>query len=127
MTKQFFLLLLKFFDRHLVFGDDIRVLGEELFGLRLEYFPRWIGDDGVKATAHIHHFIELITPVEGSQGVDICYRQGSLFGFALLILQSIPCGLLKLDFQLAEFIQQDAIQHLVGAFPMRFNRLAQRG
>src|SRR5712692_6644520 len=64
ILKKLCLLHLKHFDTHLILANELRVCSEELFRLRLGYFPWWIGDNYIEAATLIHHLVKFITPMK---------------------------------------------------------------
>ncbi len=63
----------------------------------LEYLPRWVGDDGIKAAAFVDDLVEFVAPMEGRERLDVGQGERVLDWFAFLVFRVVPSGLLELD------------------------------
>ena len=98
-------------DGHVVLADQIRVLLEKLLGIRLESFPRRVGDDHVEAAAlAVQNPVEHVAPMEGAQGANVGGLELPLGRFPQFALLRIPGGLFVLDPEPAKLFQQDFIE-----------------
>ena len=125
VLQQLALLFLKLLDGHFVFADHTGILGKKLFGLRLEHFPRRVGQDDVKATALLHDVVKHIAPVEGRLGSNVGHRHLALFGLAQVFFLRVPLGFFKLDTQGFKLVAQQLVHHAAGVAHFHVDAVAQ--
>ena len=86
---------------------------EKLLLIRLEDFPRRIGDNYIKTTARLDDLVKFVSPMKGCLGFDV-------FGLQLALrCLARELRLLILDFQRAEVVQQDVVQYVMRSISLR--------
>ena len=80
----------------------------------MEYIPRRIGDDGVKAAAVDDDFVEFVGPVKGFEGLDVGEFEFAFFGFAFLLFGGVPGGLFVGDAEGLELIEEEFVEDGAG-------------
>src|SRR5205814_9594756 len=100
---------------------------EELFVVWFEVLPGRIGNDGVEAAAVDKDVVELVGPVEGAKGFDVGDGQQAFDRLALLLLLFVPGGLLELDPETLEFVEEEFVENLASGAIGGLDLVAQAG
>ncbi len=69
---------------------NLKLLGEELFGLGFENLPGRIGEDDIEAAATVDDLIEFVAPVEAAQSFKVGEFDRAFLRLAFGVLLFVP-------------------------------------